>query len=202
MTKARERILDATFDGLCERGYGGLNTRDIAARAKVSKRELYAEFGNKQGILEALIAARAARMRQPLDTASVATARAFTDTLHRLAAAWMTELTDPPVVAMFRLAIAGAEDSPVVARTLENLARGPSRKGLRELMQSARTARHVRGDASELASRFYALVMGDLHVPILLGLVARPTPREIQQHAKVAVDAFLRLYRQRDRSSQ
>ncbi|MBV8653445.1 MAG: helix-turn-helix transcriptional regulator, partial [Alphaproteobacteria bacterium] len=49
-----------------ERGYAGASTLEIATRAKVSKRELYALFGNKQGILTALISSRATRMRQPL----------------------------------------------------------------------------------------------------------------------------------------
>ena len=59
----RRGILEAAYDVLMERGYAGASTLEIATRARVSKRELYAEFGNKSGILQALIAATAARMR-------------------------------------------------------------------------------------------------------------------------------------------
>src|SRR5258708_13688660 len=59
-------ILGAAFDVLMEQGYAGASTLEIATRAKVSKRELYAEFGNKAGILEALIATTPARMQVPL----------------------------------------------------------------------------------------------------------------------------------------
>ena len=63
---ARLRILEATFEALVEHGYAGTSTREIARRAKVSKRELYAIFGSKQGILAAMIEGRAARMHLPL----------------------------------------------------------------------------------------------------------------------------------------
>lgn len=190
----RERILDATFEVLCERGYIGLSTRDIAARAQVSKREIYAEFGNKQGMFGALVEKRAARMRQPLDAASTASPRAFAETLERFGTAFVTELSDPAVLAMFRLAIASADDAPEAAHALEQHARAPLRKALVELMQRARSAGRVTGEPAELAARLSALLVGDIHVSLLLGLGARPTARDIERRVAAAVEAFLRLH--------
>jgi AcrR family transcriptional regulator len=52
--------------------FPGASTLEIATRAKVSKRDLYALFGSKRAMLAACIKERAARMRQPLVlTASV-----------------------------------------------------------------------------------------------------------------------------------
>src|SRR5579872_5966383 len=48
-------ILGAAFSVLMERGYAGASTLEIARRARVSKRELYAAFGSKEGILAALM---------------------------------------------------------------------------------------------------------------------------------------------------
>ena len=62
----RERILSAAFSAFMEAGYAATSTLEIATRAKVSKRELYAEFGSKHGILQALIASTAERMQAPL----------------------------------------------------------------------------------------------------------------------------------------
>ena len=52
----RRAILIAAVGVLMEKGYARASTLEIATRARVSKRELYAEFGSKRGILEALIA--------------------------------------------------------------------------------------------------------------------------------------------------
>ena len=62
----RDRVLRAGFEAFRELGFDGTSTLEIATRAKVSKRELYAEFGSKHGILQALIASTAERMKMPL----------------------------------------------------------------------------------------------------------------------------------------
>src|SRR6185295_3032765 len=61
----RQSIIKAAFSALMEKGYAGTSTLEIARRARVSKRELYAEFGSKIGILEALVAATSSKMRAP-----------------------------------------------------------------------------------------------------------------------------------------
>ena len=50
-TAVRERILEAAFAAFMESGYATTSTLEIATRARVSKRELYALVGNKQEML-------------------------------------------------------------------------------------------------------------------------------------------------------
>src|SRR5579864_2222899 len=57
----RERILDAAFAAFMKSGYATTSTLEIATRARVSKRELYALVGNKQEMLIACISERANR---------------------------------------------------------------------------------------------------------------------------------------------
>src|SRR5258708_19876198 len=47
----RDRILDAAFEAFQAQGYAATSTLEIATRARVSKRELYALVGNKQKML-------------------------------------------------------------------------------------------------------------------------------------------------------
>ena len=65
--QVRRRILDAAFSAFMEKGYADTSTLEIAKRARVSKRELYALVGNKQDMLIACIASRAERLRVPAD---------------------------------------------------------------------------------------------------------------------------------------
>jgi len=78
----RARILEAAFASFMRRGFAATSTLDIATQAKVSKRELYAHFKNKQGMLEAGVSARTRRMRTPLDLPKVTT-RAALEALFR-----------------------------------------------------------------------------------------------------------------------
>ena len=62
----RARILDAAFAAFTERGFAETTTLEIATRAHVSKRSLYAEVGTKLDILVACITDRARRLRMPV----------------------------------------------------------------------------------------------------------------------------------------
>src|ERR1700710_873350 len=66
-TDVRARILDAAFAAFMKHGYAATSTLEIATRARVSKRELYATVGNKQEMLIACISARAGRLQVPAD---------------------------------------------------------------------------------------------------------------------------------------
>src|ERR1700745_784180 len=66
-TEVRERILEAAFAMFMKSGYANASTLEIATRARVSKRELYALVGNKQEMLIACISERAKRLEAPPD---------------------------------------------------------------------------------------------------------------------------------------
>src|SRR5689334_12808776 len=61
----RERILTAAFEAFVERGYAATSTLEIATRARVSKRELYALVGDKQTMLVTAIGERSKRLQVP-----------------------------------------------------------------------------------------------------------------------------------------
>jgi len=190
----RTRILNAAFDVLRAHGYGATQTREIAARAKVSKRDIYSEFGSKDGIFAALIATRAERMRRPAIEPDVGSREAFAATLRRVGVAMLEQLYDPAVVSMFRLAIASAEDAPELARIMERNAFQPNQRAMGEMMSAAIQAGVLTGEASALSARFFALLTGGAHVSILLGIAEPPKPRELARHSAEAADAFLRLH--------
>src|ERR1700738_412482 len=110
-----------------ERGYAGASTLEIATRAKVSKRELYAEFGNKAGILEALIASTAARMQAPLALPEATDRAGLAATLPRYGAPALTELPHPAVLAINRLAVAEAGAKSDLGHILDKAGREPNR---------------------------------------------------------------------------
>jgi AcrR family transcriptional regulator len=187
-------ILDAAFTVLMERGYAGASTLEIARRAKVSKRELYADFGNKQGILAALIAARAERMRAPLALPAPRDAASFRETLVQFGAGLLREVCHPAVTAIFRLAVAEAEASPEVARVLDSAGRVGTRRAFHELLVQAQAAGLIGpGQPAAMAEQYFALLWGDLQVRRLLGLADPPTPSETERRATAAAEGLLVL---------
>src|SRR5262247_1629296 len=147
----RERILTAAFEAFQERGYAATSTLEIATRARVSKRELYSLVGNKQEMLIAAIGERARRLQAPADMPTLRDRATLAHVLTVFGTQLVREVSDPAVVAVFRLAIAEAVQAPEVARTLDSLGRETTRAALRDIMAEARAAGLIDGRPADLA---------------------------------------------------
>ena len=191
----RRAILAAAFDVLMERGYAGANTLEIATRAKVSKRELYAEFGNKAGILEALIATTSARMQAPLNLPEVTDRSALAAVLTRYGVTALSELCHPAVIAINRLAVAEAGGASELGHILDRGGREPNRLALVGFIARAQKAGQLgKGDPDRMSGQFFSLLFGDIPVRLMLGTIAPPAAKEIKERAEAATDALLRLH--------
>jgi len=191
---ARHRILEAALRAFMENGYAATSTLEIATRARVSKRELYALVGNKQDMLIACISARAKRLDLSADFPIVDDRETLAQALAAFGAKLVREVSDPAVVAVFRLAIAEAVRAPEVAEALQSTGRRAARAALRTILAGARAAGLLTGRPAELAEQFSGLLWGDLMINLLLGVSRRPGPRDIAQRAREAAAAFLRLH--------
>lgn len=191
---ARERILDAAFTAFMKNGYAMTSTLEIATRARVSKRELYALVGNKQEMLAACITQRAKRFEVPAEMPALSDRQTFGQVLSSFGARLVREISHPTVIAVFRLAIAEAVQAPEVAHALNSIGREASRAALRKIMSEALSAGLLSGRPAELAEQFAGLLWRDLMVSLLLGVAETPTPHEITKRASDAAAAFLLLH--------
>jgi len=193
-TPVRERILEAAFAAFMKSGYAAASTLEIATRARVSKRELYALVGNKQEMLIACISERAKRLDVPADLPVLRDRETLEQVLTSFGTKLVREVSDPTVIGVFRLAIAEAVQAPEVARALNSIGRETSRAALRKIMAEAQASGLLTGRPAELAEQFAGLLWRDLMVSLLLGVAERPTPREIAGRARDAAATFLQLY--------
>ena len=193
-TAVRARILDAAFAAFMKSGYAATSTLEIATGARVSKRELYALVGNKQAMLVACISARARRLRVPAELPAPRDRATLAQILASLGAKLVHEITDPTVIAVFRLAIAEALHAPEVAQALDSIGREATRAALRQIMTRAEESELLIGAPADLAEQFGGLLWGNLMVSLLLGVVKRPNSREITARAREATAAFLKLH--------
>src|SRR6201982_1220360 len=115
-TEVRERILEAAFAMFMKSGYANASTLEIATRARVSKRELYALVGNKQEMLIACISERAKRLDVPPDLPVLRDRETLAQVLTSFGTKLVREISAPTVIAVYRLAIAEAVQAPEVAR--------------------------------------------------------------------------------------
>lgn len=191
----RERILSAAFEAFTEDGYAGTSTLDIATRAKVSKRDVYAHFGSKHAMLVACIKSRAERMRRPLDLPTPQSRQMLASILTAFGRNLVQEGSHPSVIATFRLAIAEATGSPEIAQALDSAGREATRRALAELLANAQSSGLIGpGEPGEMAAQYLGLLWEGLMVGLLLGVATAPEPVEAERRAANATAAFMLLH--------
>jgi AcrR family transcriptional regulator len=188
----RERILNAAFGAFIERGYAGTSTLEIATRARVSKRELYALFESKEAMLAAGITARTAQMRAAPELPEARDRAMLGEILVDFGARLLHEASHPHVIAVHRLAMGEYARAPEIAHTLHTAGREPIRKTAADFLARAQAAGLLgKGEASVLASSFLGLLWRDLFVSLLLGVETQPSEAECRRRARAAATQFL-----------
>jgi AcrR family transcriptional regulator len=196
-SSARGRILDAAFNAFMRSGYEGASTAEIARLARVSKRDLYANFPNKQAMLAACVADRAEAMRRPLNLPVPDSREALHEALIAYGTAVVLEITRPAVLATYRLAVLNAETAPDVARTLDESGRRDTTNALITLLGQVQQQRGwlPGADAEEMAEVFLGILLnGGLLIRALMRLSVPPTPAEARQRAELAASSLRGLY--------
>jgi AcrR family transcriptional regulator len=190
----RERVLDAAFAVFRQRGFPGASTLEIATRAQVSKRDLYALFDDKHAMLAACIMERARRMRLPLDPAAPVppSREALAATLVELGVSILRGVCHPDVLAIYRLAIAESDRTPEIARALDSGGREANQLALSGWLAKAQAHGLIgAGDPAAMAARYFAALWGNLLIQLLLRVRAAPTTDEIEVRARAATEALL-----------
>ena len=173
--RARETDILASALGVFLRaGYGASTVDELAAAAQVTKRTLYAYYGDKAGVFAAMVRHLAAAVS--LDATS------DDDTLEVLAARIVSRVHSDELVGLHRLVIAESARFPELALILH------SSGDARHIARLAEHIRAERGPASEpLAEPLFSLLLGKRRRRMLLGIESPPTPTQAAAHANAAL---------------
>jgi len=192
--KRRDEILDVAIEVLSQKGYRDASMLEVAKRASASKETLYAWFGDKRGLFEAVIRRNAQAVQAVL-------ARHLEDdaptelVLMDFGRALLQLLMGESAVAINRAAISEARSDPQLAQILSSAGREatlPSFIRFLELQQRRGVLKTE--DPSQAAEDFLGLLLGNTQIRRLLGLMTAPKKAQIEARATHAAKNFLRLY--------
>ena len=190
----RARVRNAAFSLFCERGFADTSMLEIATRAQVSKRDLYALFENKHALLADCIGERAHAMRRALDPAMPVppNRKVLAAVLVGVGSAILRFVCQPEVLMIYRLAIAESGRAPEIARVLDASGREANQRALAEFLAKAQAQGLIGpGDPVDLVARYIAVLWGDLLVRLLLRVRDEPDAKEIETRARAAANAVL-----------
>lgn len=187
----RDAFLAAAQLVFQEKGYAEATLDDVIARSGGSRQTLYALFGGKQGLFEAIISKNCETIFGGLTPEHLAS-RAPGEALHEFGIRYLGIVTSPACLNLHRLVIAEASRFPELAERFWKLGPGRSRAFLTAFFdrQIERGALRL-PDSKAAADHFLDILSGTPRLQCLIGLRAPPLPAEINKMVAAAVAQFL-----------
>nr|WP_307160526.1 TetR/AcrR family transcriptional regulator [Rhizobium paknamense] len=179
---------------LVEGGDKALTTAGLARAANCSKESLYKWFGDRDGLLSAMISFQASKVRTFERSGERLSAQGLIDHLELFGRDLLDVLSGEVSLALNRLAIGQtSRDGSKLGQLLLERGRRQIDRRARALLDAGRRDGLLRFEDGEEAYRtLYGLIVSDLHVRLLLG--ERPETKTFPARAKKAVAAFITLY--------
>ena len=187
----REDLLRAAAEVFFEQGYAATSIDAIIERAGGSKRNIYSEFGNKDGLFTAIVAEN---VEQVLSALSIEDPDAsdLRKTLVRFGSRLLDIYMSPAVLGIYRIVITESARFPDLVQKFYDQGPGRASAKLAEVFEAARRRGDIRvGDCVEAADHFVGMVRGNLHLQVALGLRPPPGEHEARRIIGSAVDIFL-----------
>lgn len=188
---SRTALLEAAAAVFFEQGYAATSIDAIIERAGGSKRNIYSEFGSKDGLFAAIVADKVEKALTPLAVEDLAT-HDLRSTLIAFGTALVEGLLSPPLLGIYRIAVTESARLPGLADRFYEHGPGHASARLTQVLEAARRRGELRiGDCAMAADQFVGLIRGNLHLQVVLGLRAPPDADETGRWVHAAVDLFL-----------
>lgn len=191
------QVLEAALQLLVKGGEKAITTAGVARAANCSKESLYKWFGDRDGMLAAMVSHQASKVRTlGSDEALADGGNALYQNLVDFASDLLQVLSSDSSLAMNRLAIgaAGREDSKLGHHLLSRGKRQISDRAGALLKRGKMLGQLKFDDAQQAFETLYGLILRDEHLRLLLGEGAALSAAEAEKRAQTAIHQFLRLY--------
>jgi AcrR family transcriptional regulator len=187
----RRAILEAATAVFLERGYAGASVDAVVERAGGSKASVYAMFGNKLGLLTALVGEAAEVLANSVDVLPLD--RPIAASLTEFGTRFLTLILQPSRLALYRLVVGESGRMPELGDVFFRTGPEVMTHRLAEFLNLQAARGVIRAPEPErLANYFMGAVRGDLHLRALFNPTRTPTHKEIAQHLDYVVATFLR----------
>jgi len=192
------RILDATLEVLTEFSLADATTGEIAARARISKRDLYAFFPTKQALLMGVIV----REMQSQDRsfreiiARTAKLRSLRSKLDVIGEALVEDMLSPTMGMVRRLVISESLKQPFLGNLFFEGGVAQRCKLIGEVLAShqSKATATKRAEADWAAERYFSLVGYFPSIMTEIGMRSEWSENAIKKHVSAATEIFLKAH--------
>ena len=205
----RLAIIEAARTLFLEHGFGATSMDAVAETAKVSKRTVYSHFDSKAALFGSVMTTMCTLMAggdcdfgaQPDEETAGKMIMGDViegeprEVLHRLAIRFVSLITNPGAIALFRVVIGEGGRFPELGSAFFDNGPVPLSRSLAEYLESLDQQGVLRVPAPhDAAWRFISMAKEPLHMEILLGQSTTPSAERIEEVADATVTDFLKIY--------
>ncbi|MCK7613472.1 TetR/AcrR family transcriptional regulator [Roseibium sediminicola] len=189
-------VLQHALTLLVEGGEKALTTAGLARTASCSKESLYKWFGDRDGLLAAVVAFQASQVQFPSEAGATADADTYRAHVTAFVEALLGVLFSESSLALNRLSIGQSNtNSNRLGHLLLVRGKHMISARARAMLDSGRRHGLLKFDDSEDAYQvLYGLAIRDVHIRLLLGEAASPAEKDLKSQAETAVDRYYRLF--------
>jgi AcrR family transcriptional regulator len=193
----REALLQAAAEVFFEQGFVATSIGAIIERAGGSKRNIYSEFGNKEGLFSAIVTNTADRALSTLAIEQIE-GRDLRETLTAFGRQLMAIYMSPTLIGVYRIAVTEANRFPDLVKSFYEQGPGRAASQLAEVLEGAKERGEIRADdCLRVAGHFVGMIRDNLHLQVVLGLRPPPSEQEVREAVASAVEIFLNGVRPR-----
>jgi AcrR family transcriptional regulator len=187
----REALLQAAAEVFFEQGFVATSIGAIIERAGGSKRNIYSEFGNKEGLFSAIVTNTADRALSTLAIEQIE-GRDLQETLTAFGRQLMAIYMSPTLIGVYRIAVTEANRFPDLVKSFYEQGPGRAASQLAEVLEGAKERGEIRADdCLRVAGHFVGMIRDNLHLQVVLGLRPPPSEQEVREAVASAVEIFL-----------
>jgi AcrR family transcriptional regulator len=191
----REVILAAAWDVFREDGYPNASMDEITRRAGGSKVSVYAHFGSKAALFDAVVRWRAEAVAASYSAAQAQTASAE-QALTALATAVVAGMTSSVVQDLHRVALSAQPGGAEIGKLLYEHGTLRVLRGVATVIELQMTSGElIADDPMAAAEELFGLLLGTGYIRFALGVPDRLTAAAKQKRIARAVRIFLAAYR-------
>lgn len=187
----QEVLLKVAAEVFLEKGYEATSLDDIISRAGGSRRNIYTQFGGKEGLFKALVTQITDKALAPMAQAPDLEGD-FRQSLRDHADTMLSALFTPNVLDLSRLALSDGIRFPELAELYYNAGPGRAMESLTQLFTLAQKNGEIScKDCGFAASQFVGMMRDNIHLQVLLRLREAPDQEEMTAMIGNALDIFL-----------
>ena len=190
-TEKADAIRNAAIDLFMADGMERTSMDAIAAAAGVSKQTVYSHFKCKDDLFRNCVASKV--LTYGLDPSSIPAGDGVDRFLRHIGHSYLTLISDPGVIRMFRLMAAEAESHPATVRSFHESGPMTTSRNVARLL-----AQYLPDSSGEIAaqatSEFLALVRGEYWLQLELGTRKAISDEEMDAHVDHCVKQIHKLY--------